>query len=442
VAGKRAGTSRWRPNSSSPRAWLIAGVECVLVVVLLILLWSVYVHYTTRVQFDGMDSQFMYNFATQLNRGEIPYRDFPFEYPPLAILPIALPGIVLKLAGSDAVGYAWLLAAENVAFVIATGACLIFLVRRGWSSVSMRRALMGYGLLIFATPYVFWRFDAFAALVMMLALVAFAARRPLSSGLALGVGLAVKVFPIAIAPVLVAAELFRRDWSGAARIAIGAAVAAGAVAVIFWLGAGTKELSFLEYHADRGVQLESVLASIGMVAQLLGSHAGHVYSAFGAWQLQSPFLDSVPSLGGWIAAAFIGLLIVSTGVRFGADVVSRGDVRPETLVSQLLATVIALTLVYRVFSPQFLIWLLPLAALRPRAEFWCVFVICLLTLAIYPLNYEALMELRPAVMLVLIARNGLMVGLLGWLVVPATARATVSLARGRSPFQLARVSAR
>jgi Glycosyltransferase family 87 len=417
VAGATSRAWRERLDNAGARNIAVTAVELVLVLVLVIELGALVAMYvSTGNRFAVMDSRYFYELATRLANGELPYRDFPFEYPPLAIVPLILPQLVLAFIGGQAVRYAWLLVAENVALVLATAGCLVLLARRGWSAASTNRTVLGYLLLTVATPVLFWRFDAFPTLLMMAGLVLFASGRRASSGVTLGAGVAAKLFPGAVVPVLLAADLFKRDWAKAFWLVAGVLASVALVGVLFLVGTGTRELSFLEYHADRGVQLESLLASIGMAGQLLGAPAGRVFNGFGAWQIDSPLLAALPWLGDVIAALLIGALVVSTVLRFRADVAANGEVMPHTLAKQLLATLFVVVLAYRVLSPQFLVWLLPLAALRPRPEFWTIFVICLLTLAIYPLNYDALIRLQPEVALLLIVRNLLMVGTCVWLI--------------------------
>jgi hypothetical protein len=217
-------------------------------------------------------------------------------------------------------------------------------------------------------------------------------------------------------PVLVAADLLRRDWVKPLLLVVGTAIPVVVLGAVTWIGAGTGELYFLEYHADRGVQLESLLASIAMLAQLFGAPAGRVFNDFGAFQIESPLLAGVPWLGGLIAVVLVGALAVSTVVRFRSDIAVHGAVQPQTLATQVLASLFLVLLAYRVLSPQFLVWMLPVAALRPRGEFWAIFLLCLLTFAVYPLAYNALVALDPRAMTLLIVRNALMVGLFVWLV--------------------------
>lgn len=369
----------------------------------------------TQQRFAGIDSRYFYEVASQIVHGQLPYRDFPLEYPPLAIPPLLLPRLILEVVGGQAIRYAWLLVLENIALVMATAACLVPLARRGWSTVSPGRTVLSYGLLVLATPVLFWRFDAFPTLLMTLGFVAFAYGSRLPSGLAIGAGIAAKIFPFVVLPFLAFADILGRHWRKAALLIIGAGVAVALVGVITWIGAGRRELYFVTYHADRGVQLESLLASIAMLGQFLGVPAGTVFNDFGAFQIDSPLLADVPWLDLLIAAILVGALVLSTFVRFRRDMALHGVVQPQTLVTQMLAALLVVLLAYRVLSPQFLVWMLPLAALRPRAEFWAIFLLCLLTFAVYPLAYNGLVALDQRAMLLLIVRNAWMLGILIWL---------------------------
>ena len=391
-------------------------VKALLVAILLFELGALYVNFIdTGKRFSGLDSRYFYDVATQIVNGEMPYRDFLFEYPPLAIPPLLLPKLVVDVIGGQAQRYGWVLVVENIGLVIATAACLVPLVRRGWSAVSTGRTLAGYGLLVVATPVLFWRFDALPTLLMMLGLLAFAYGSRLPSGIALGAGIATKIFPAVVVPILVLADLMRRQWLKPALLIAGTLAAVAVVGFVTWIGAGMHELYFVQYHADRGVQLESLLSSIAMVGQLLGAPPAQVFNAFGSFQIDSPVLTGLPWLEIVIGVVLVGAVAVSTFLRFRADVRARGEVQPQTLVTQLLAALLVVLLAYRVLSPQFIVWILPLAALRPRAEFWVFFVLCLMTLAVYPLTYSGLVALDERAMLLLIARNALMFGLLVWL---------------------------
>ena len=58
---------------------------------LIALLALVFVTLPSIAQWHALDLSIYYQDSLQLLRGRMPYRDFALEYPPLALLPFALP---------------------------------------------------------------------------------------------------------------------------------------------------------------------------------------------------------------------------------------------------------------------------------------------------------------------------------------------------------------
>ena len=86
-----------------------------------------------------------------------------------------------------------------------------------------------------------------------------------------------------------------------------------------------------------------------------------------------------------------------------------------SLVVGFVAVLLAFILGNRVFSPQYLIWLLPLVVLLPR-RFWPPLLAAyLLTVILFPLTYDGLiaMDLLPEVLLAV--RNALLLVVFIWL---------------------------
>jgi hypothetical protein len=80
----------------------------------------------------------------------------------------------------------------------------------------------------------------------------------------------------------------------------------------------------------------------------------------------------------------------------------------------VFATVTLLLLADKVFSPQYLVWLLPVGALLPRRATVPLAVTSFLTLLVYPIGYPDLILLRPPLIALLLLRNLLLVALLLW----------------------------
>ena len=115
----------------------------------------------------------------------------------------------------------------------------------------------------------------------------------------------------------------------------------------------------------------------------------------------------------------MGGLVVVLGVcslRFQQDVRMLGHVPASRLIAYSTAVVLLVMIANKVLSPQFLVWLLPLAPLLPRPQALLAASISLLTSVLLGANYQGLMQQRPELVLLLDLRNLLLVVLLGWIV--------------------------
>jgi hypothetical protein len=71
----------------------------------------------------------------------------------------------------------------------------------------------------------------------------------------------------------------------------------------------------------------------------------------------------------------------------------------------------------KVFSIQYIVWLVPFAALLPGGKFWLAAAIVALTMPIHPLLYAGLVRQEALPILVLNLRNALLVLLTIWVIV-------------------------
>jgi hypothetical protein len=318
--------------------------------------------------------------------------------------------------------------------VVATAVGLAYLARRGWSVRGTADTLIVYALLVAATPILFLRFDSLPALLTVIAMCAVASRRPVLAGIALSLGGFVKLYPLLLAPLFALPSLLSRKYGYLSSLIAGTAATLGVGLIGLIAVAGPLGLSFLTYHADRGFEIESVPATAGMLAYTLGAGPASTFQGFGSWQLESALVDSLGWL--WIAIPVVMAAAVALAAlaQYGRDQRLTGSVSPQTQIGLLMAAVLVFMLGYRVLSPQYMVWLLPFAALLPRSKVLVVGMACILTIYVYPFGAQGLIDLQTFPILVLALRNLMLFGLFAWLVAPGIrlAARAVLVRRGAS----------
>ncbi len=347
-------------------------------------------------------------------QGHAPYRDFPLEYPPLALAAFLLPLVWTPGHSPSFPTYAWLLMATNVALTLTLALLLIRMPKVDAGGAATRLAWVTT-LAILISPLLVWRYDIFPALLTLLALRAALGRRPALAGLWLGLGVAAKLYPIALAPVFLVYYWADEDRPALGRFLLGG-IGALAATLLPFLTVGPQMLSVLRYHERRGLEIESLPGGLLLLAHSWAGLKVSVGFNYGAFHLASPkaalLLHSLP----WVFGACVAAVLTGCLKSFRADKRKTGTVTAESLVLGCTAMLLAFMAANKVFSPQYLIWLLPFAPLLPRRAAWATVVITALTTIIYPFCFGDLLYLHAYAVALLTVRNGLVVALLVGLV--------------------------
>lgn len=336
-------------------------------------------------------------------------------YPPLALLPMVLPQ--LFLGGDDSMeAYRWLFLNQNVLISCGIAASLAWLADRRWALGGSSRVLVAYALpLVAVAPLVAWRYDIFVSLLVILAVAATVANRPGLAGLAIGLGALAKVYPAFLLPVLVVRHLARGETRAAGRIVSGFLLAVALVMGPVVLIGGRSAFSFIDWQQARGVEIESVVSGVALLAHLVfGAEVATSYG-FDSWQIASPIADVLAGPLVFVTLLLLALICVAAFPRFRAEHRATLSQQADLLSACLLAALLVVILTNKVFSPQYLVWLLPLAALRPMREAFALALIGALSIVIFPLNWPQLIALDPAMIVLLNVRNLLLVAWLLWL---------------------------
>jgi hypothetical protein len=172
---------------------------------------------------------------------------------------------------------------------------------------------------------------------------------------AVGLGIAYKLVPILAAPFLLLAE-----WRGAGRRTMTLAVVALAAATAFpfvlqYEASGSGALGFLTYQAGRGIEIESLYATIMAAASLVGPPIAATLSHSGT-DLTGPLAPAMKALRTMALAGLVG------GLALWA--LRRGDRYTRTAAYQVSCLAITATIVLsNVLTPQYFIWTLPMMLL-------------------------------------------------------------------------------
>jgi hypothetical protein len=354
--------------------------------------------------------------------GRTPYAEVALEYPPLALVPMVVPYLLgLPFGAVTLDHYKWLFAGWEAALVVALGAVLVLIARRGglearrrdpaWV-VAVRLAVLVAG----AALVIAWRFDLFAALLLAIALWAALADRPGVAGVALGLAVLAKLYPIAAAPALAVAWLVPRQGARLVRFGLAGVLTVLLGLLPFVVMAGPDALSFLSYQTRRGLEVESIGGGIVLLDGLVRGQPVETASPFKAPEVFGPLARSWLSLLPAFTLAGFGALGVAgwRGVR--SDLARVGKVTNLTLVSIVGGSVLVLLVTSKVFSIQYVVWLVPFAAILPRWPFRLAACVVALTMPIHPLLFAGIVAQDAVPILVLNLRNALLVALTAWVI--------------------------
>jgi uncharacterized membrane protein len=342
----------------------------------------------------SVDDLYLYGSVADLvDRGLVPYLDFDFEYPPLAALPLWLAGV----PGGGEEGYAWAFGALMLLCALALQRFTAGLAgeRAGWLLVLLPLAL-GAAM---RTHY-----DLLPAAIVAAALLLLAREQPVAAFAVLGVGTVTKLYPALLVPIAAAWLLARGERRAVVR---GAAAFAAVVLVVSLPFLGDGYVEQVRFHLERPVQIESTPASVLFAvgeSNVTGDPIRHD-------RFKSNGLDG--GAAGTVQLAF-ALLLAATLLAVVALAARRDDVRHLVLCA--FAAILAFVALGKVLSPQFMVWLAPFAAVLAVWRVVLPALLCagafVLTLVEFPGRYFDLVHEENGIVLVVAARNALLVAAL------------------------------
>jgi len=282
-------------------------------------------------------------------RFHTPYAEVPFEYPPPNVPFVLAP----RLLADSFEGYARVFGAIMAA-VLALAAVLA--VRLGAASEREQTPrLLAFGALLLAHGAIaIQRLDALVALLLVLVVRAALRRDERMLGFWSGLVGATKIVPFVVGVVVLVATRPKRD--GALRFVLGSAVGL-LLGLLPMLLAPSSILVFLRYHGARGLNVESTLGVLYGAAKALTGNGERGVLDFGSFNFHGDVADALAKLTTVMLVALIAV-VVRASVRSNEALVPR-------VVLAAIAATIAVWLGGKVFSPQYLTWMLPFVVALP-----------------------------------------------------------------------------
>lgn len=360
VIGGPLGEHARRPASVSGRFWTATRVVLALTCLMLSLHWvqkapcrdGAWVNLNQYKYFCYTDVLALY-YAEKLSEGEVPYADHAVEYPVLTGAFMGLIGLPVHAYGEGQpdvnqgqIFYdlnAFVLAGLGVATV---GAILAARKRRPWDA-----ALFALSPALFVSATVNW--DLLAVGITALGMLAWAKRRPALAGVLLGLGISAKLYPLLIIGPIVLLAIRANRWK-AALTTVGTAVAAWGLTnlpvAVLWR---ENWLKFFNFNSERGIDWGTLW--------YIGEHFPTGNGKYGFQWFAD--LNNDPTHA---TLNILYLMFFLTACICIAVLTFLAPRRPR--LGQLAFLVVAAFLLFgKVWSQQYVLWLIPLAVLaRPQ----------------------------------------------------------------------------
>ena len=321
-------------------------------------------------------------YAERFLHGALPYRDVFVEYPPGAFT-VFMPPTVFGTQHYNA-AFKALMALCGIATIVVVALVLVEL------GATRRRLVVSVAVLALAPaalgPISLNTNDAWPAFLTVLALLFFLRGRDLLGAGVLGLAVSAKVYPLVLVP-LAGVLLWRRG--GPKRAALGLAVFL-AVALVVVAPFAAYDLhgvvSSFRSQASRGLQVESLGAAILLAGDKLGLYHAHMVETFhvAGRNLRGSLPDAVAVATLVLeAAAVAAIWVLYARARDGRD-------RLPVAFAAAVAGFLAFT---KIFSPQYLEWLVPLVVAAGGTVAIALTAVSLLLAQAWFFHYHALFRI-------------------------------------------------
>jgi Glycosyltransferase family 87 len=359
--------------------------------------WSIVHHFWYRGGGPGGDIAIYHTYAQETVEGKVPYRDFSIEYPPGFLLPALAPDVTAPASDSHAY------ARDFDRWMAGAGVVAILFAALGLAALGTRddhfAAALGFMAIspLLLGDLTFARFDLWPTALAIGGLSAMLAGRRRTGGALLGVAVATKLWPAVLVPLGLIWVWRRHGRRAAGRWLLLVTVTCAAFFLPFAaLAPGGLGHSF-GLQIDRPLQIESFGSMVLLAAHNLGGLAVSYTSSYGSQNLVAH---------GATAMTDVSALLQLAGLCAIWLAFARGPARADRLATAAAASVAVFIAFGKVFSPQYLIWLIPFVPLvRSRLASLLLAVAFVATQFYFPMHYDDLLSLQPSAVWVVTTRD-------------------------------------
>ena len=363
-------------------------------------------------------NRYLLAYANKMKEGLIPYRDFESEYPPVALFLFLLPALATTELGV----YQYLFAIGQFIFeIIGLLITNALLQRMQAKRDEATFVVLGYMLLLASLGSILYsRYDMTVSTLVLAALYLFLIGKKKRAWVVLAISVMTKPYTIVIAPIFLISQL--PDTKKAVPVLLEGFLSflstLFVIALPFLLISFDDFLHSFLFHAERGIQIETLYSSFIHIFNTLGAITEvHTEFRYGAFELISPVSPFLSKLAFFLTAAgLLGVYLIFYKVNMGFPSEPESlETRSIHLYRASVMAILTFILFYKVFSSQFLIWVYPLVPLvcrQPELRAKVINGLLILsggvTQLIYPLNYVLVNGFWLPVVIILTVRNGIL----------------------------------
>jgi len=340
-------------------------------------------------------------YADRVFMGELPYRDFLFEYPPFTLPFILIP----RIFSAEFFNYQLFFWLELAIFGLLGLWMIIDLANE---QKTRREAIFTpiiYCILLFILGVLnFSRYDLIPAILTLGAVWLKIKNKNSWAYFILGLGVMTKIYPIVILPLFIIEDhrSLKVLFKNLSLFLLG--IILPLIPFILHLN---NLKTFIAYQGDRGIQLESIWANFLMIQHLISKNVLNIISEAGALGL-FPYPKYFIGLSYYLMAVFLTFIYWLYSFK------------NRNLVLFSFLTILSFIIFNRVFSPQYFAWILVFAPLLYSETIVHVIVTSLMTVGalftrlIYPYYYteKGLLGLEFNSIMLLSARNFVLLAIL------------------------------